>query len=82
MDVNRKAGSLLRLVAPYIKKIRGRRNQDDVIRRLVFLIDTIDIGPPDREEIVDDAPHARPRQVEGLLDAGMFDFAFAGSTPA
>lgn len=29
----------------------------------------------------DSWPHARPRQVEGLLDAGMFDFAFAGSNP-
>ena len=36
----------------------------------------------DREEKMDSWPHARPRQVEGLLDAGMFDFALAGSSPA
>ena len=35
-----------------------KRNQDAVIRRLVYLVDNIDTGPADREEIVDDAPHA------------------------
>ena len=82
MDARRRAQDIFDVVAPDIKRIRPRRHQDAVIRRLVYLIDTIDVGPPDREEIVDDAPHAKPRQVEGLLDAGMFDFALAGSSPA
>lgn len=46
-------------------------------------VGNLDLTPENwRDERVDDAPHARPRQVEGLLDSGMFDFVFAGSNPA
>lgn len=46
------------------------------------MLDFFDTPENYRSERVDDAPHARPRQVEGLLDTGMYDFAFAGSIPA
>jgi len=46
------------------------------------LISYIDAPAENAREYKEDPwPHARPRQVEGLLDSGMFDFAFAGSSP-
>ena len=82
MDVHEAAMAIFDIVALKIRRLKPRRHQDAVIRHLVQLIDTIDVGPADREEIVDDWPHARPRQVEGMLDAGMFDFALARSIRA